>query len=314
MLLLSRTMAARIDLARAISALVIVCLPAACGGKTQKEGVIKSETGEDSGVRTTDSGLGTRAMDGGSGCADLEVNPSDLSCGTDHDCALVRTGQVCNGECDLFCGDTPVNTVAAMRFESDTGSLTLGPCPCNLAGEVRCLGGQCTLCALGPNQPAGCSDAGLPTPTDASGESGDASDGEADAGDAADDGEANASNAVVADKEAGEPGPCVDAGPRATCQDADISASNYDQTCLADSDCVIVGEGPECSPCALAYGPFAAINRAAVQEFEADVNRILGGIFPVSCAPACTPSPAVCCRGGSCHADSTCVGDASPSR
>ena len=117
-----------------------------------------------------------------------------------------------------------------------------------------------------------------------------------------------------ANVQGGWPAPCVDAGPRATCQDADISASNYDQTCLADSDCVIVGEGPECSPCALAYGPFAAINRAAVQEFEADVNRILGGIFPVSCAPACTPSPAVCCRGGSCHADSTCVGDASPSR
>jgi len=207
-LFVSRTMAARMEIARVISALVIVGLTAACGGKTGEGGATKSETSADSGVRTTDSGLGTRTVDSASACAELDVAPSDLSCGTDQDCALVRIGEVCSGQCDLGCGGTPVNVAAATRFRSDTASLTLEACPCNFPGEARCLGGQCTLCALGPNQLAACGDAGLAAPTDASGEPaaaeagasdapGDAGD-EAKAGDApgdARDGEADASDA-----------------------------------------------------------------------------------------------------------------------
>jgi hypothetical protein len=83
---------------------------------------------------------------------------SDLSCGSDSDCELVRTGEVCNGQCS--CGSTPINAAAAARFQADTASLTLEACPCADPGEARCLGGQCTLCGLGPNQSAGCGELG----------------------------------------------------------------------------------------------------------------------------------------------------------
>ncbi len=119
----------------------------ACGGETRGG---NAERGNDSGTGTTDSGAA---------CVDLEIVPSDVSCGSDQDCELVRTGEVCNGQCS--CGDTPVNAAAGARFQSETASLTLEACPCADPGEARCLGGQCTLCGFGPDQLAGCGDAGI---------------------------------------------------------------------------------------------------------------------------------------------------------
>jgi hypothetical protein len=103
---------------------------------------------------------------------------------------------------------------------------------------------------------------------------------------------------------------CRDAGPAVSCADADIQASNYDQTCQTDSDCILVGEGQSCSPCSLAYGPYGAIRRGALPQYEADVAKTPAGNAPVSCAPACAPSPSACCRGGHCFADGQCSGDA----
>jgi hypothetical protein len=39
----------------------------------------------------------------------------------------------------------------------------LEACPCADPGAARCLGGQCTLCGFGPDQPAGCGDSGTNT-------------------------------------------------------------------------------------------------------------------------------------------------------
>lgn len=104
---------------------------------------------------------------------------------------------------------------------------------------------------------------------------------------------------------------CIDAGPVGSCQDADIKASSYDQTCQTDSDCVPVGEGQSCYPCSLAYGPYGAISRGVLTQFEADVAKTPGGAgTPVSCGTACTPSPIACCRAGQCRADALCSGDA----
>jgi hypothetical protein len=121
-------------------------------------------------------------------------------------------------------------------------------------------------------------------------------------------GDAAASDGEAAD--GGIPAFCVDAGPVGSCTDADIKASNYEQTCQTGSDCILVGEGQSCSPCSLAYGPYGAISRGALPQYEADVAKTPAGNVPVSCLPACTPSPITCCRGGQCHADSLCSGDA----
>jgi hypothetical protein len=122
-----------------------------------------AEAGErDSGVKAADSGADTGTTDGGSKCVDFEPTPSDLACGSDQDCALVRSGEVCKGQCS--CGDTPVNAGAAARFASDVAPLDLASCPCAFPGEARCLAGQCALCGPGSNQPAGCADAAAPPP------------------------------------------------------------------------------------------------------------------------------------------------------
>jgi hypothetical protein len=122
-----------------------------------------AEAGErDSGVKAADSGADTGTTDSGSKCVDFEPTPSDLACGSDQDCALVRSGEVCKGQCS--CGDTPVNAGAAARFASDTAPLDLASCPCAFPGEARCLAGQCALCGPGSNQPAGCADAAAPPP------------------------------------------------------------------------------------------------------------------------------------------------------
>jgi hypothetical protein len=137
-------------------------------------GIGVAEAGErDSGVQTADSGADTGTIDSGSGadtgttdsgskCVDFEPTPSDLSCESDQDCALVRKGEVCKGQCS--CGATPVNAGAAARFASDTAALDLASCPCAFEGEARCLAGQCALCGVGGNQPAGCADAAGPPP------------------------------------------------------------------------------------------------------------------------------------------------------
>lgn len=106
--------------------------------------------------------------------------------------------------------------------------------------------------------------------------------------------------------------PCSDAGPAADCTDADIQASNYDQTCQTSSDCVLVGEGESCYPCSLAYGPFGAISRSAVSQYEADVAKTPGGssMEGRSCGPGCGPTVIACCRVGRCYADSVCSEDA----
>jgi hypothetical protein len=60
-----------------------------------------------------------------------------------------------------------------------------------------------------------------------------------------------------------------------SCDDADaqvIQASNYDQSCATDSDCVAVGEGNFCYPGA-GRCPSAAIRASASGQYQADVAK-----------------------------------------
>jgi hypothetical protein len=93
--------------------------------------------------------------------------------------------------------------------------------------------------------------------------------------------------------------------PLIACTDADvqlIQASNYDQTCTTDSDCVAVAEGNFCFP---PNCPSAAINVSATAQYNADVAMtnaaICGG------ASSCPTFSGPCCRGGSCSLGAACV-------
>lgn len=93
-----------------------------------------------------------------------------------------------------------------------------------------------------------------------------------------------------------------DAGP---C-DASIHASNYDQTCGDDSDCILVGVGDFCTPCGPAC-TLNAINRASLSQYETDVDNTPAGTLPVSCAPCCGPVLVACCDNGHCTAAAHCA-------
>jgi hypothetical protein len=124
-----------------IAGLLVV---AACGGSTTTgPGIIGPEDG---------GGADQVA------CVDVQIGAADVTCRGDGDCALARTGHVCDGECS--CGGTPVNSSAAARAQAQTAGLRLEACPCAFPGNPRCLGGSCALCGFGPNQPAGCPDGG----------------------------------------------------------------------------------------------------------------------------------------------------------
>lgn len=103
---------------------------------------------------------------------------------------------------------------------------------------------------------------------------------------------------------------CVDAAPTQSCVAADIHASNYDQTCRSDNDCVLVVEGYACAACSVC-APSSAINLSAVSKYEADVAKIVApAMGGGGCAPCCGPILLACCQGGRCHADSSCSSDA----
>jgi hypothetical protein len=85
-----------------------------------------------------------------------------------------------------------------------------------------------------------------------------------------------------------------------------IQASDYDQSCIVDSDCVEVYVGNACSceiGCRSAMGP---INKAAEPQYTADLAN--GPQVACSCAPPPPVSegaepvePVVCCVGGQCE-------------
>lgn len=99
-----------------------------------------------------------------------------------------------------------------------------------------------------------------------------------------------------------------DAGASSMCTGASakrIQASDYDQMCALDSDCVAVGEGEVCQACALAC-PTAAINKKDKSHYTSDVEHAKWVAPSGSTVCRCPALHAPCCIGGTCHADTQC--------
>jgi hypothetical protein len=99
----------------------------------------------------------------------------------------------------------------------------------------------------------------------------------------------------------------------ATCVAANIVASNYDQSCTVDKDCVAIAEGNVCDPCVFDGMLNAAINASAEAKYNSDIGGTPGaaGIGGAGCT---TGGGAVsgnsnwgpfCCS-GTCHVGSQC--------
>jgi hypothetical protein len=240
---------------RIVVPLFMTGLVVACGGKTIVGSV---GSGEDSGtVGATDSGIGTRATEGGAGCLDLEVLPADLSCASDQDCELVRTGEVCDGQCSCG-GYTPVNAAAGARFESETASVTFSEdcgCPPSTDEAPRCLDGQCTLC-IG-DQPEGCGDSGTTTIEDGG----------------------------IAVVEGGEFDTGISDADGSACVDIDLST--YDQSCNVPTDCILIQTGEVCSgQCSCGGSPVSASEQSRWEEATSGIMFSACNCpaeFPIEC-------------------------------
>jgi hypothetical protein len=88
------------------------------------------------------------------------------------------------------------------------------------------------------------------------------------------------------------------------CTDANvetISASDYDQSCNVDSDCVAVGEGNACFPCTIICKG-APISRGALPAYQSDVSKTIGARETESVSCGCPLESTPCCRSGVCTA------------
>jgi hypothetical protein len=82
-----------------------------------------------------------------------------------------------------------------------------------------------------------------------------------------------------------------------------IAASDYDQSCQTDSDCMPVGVGDFCNPgegnCAN-----AAISKSAYPKYQADVAKTQAAVCVA--ASSCGGSFGPCCRQGTCQMGNDC--------
>jgi hypothetical protein len=96
-------------------------------------------------------------------------------------------------------------------------------------------------------------------------------------------------------------------GTKTTC--SIVLASDYDQSCTVDEDCITVGEVPSCSsiPCCLV----ATINAKAMTPYMTALSRAYASAsrLPFGCACG-NGGVGPCCRGGKCATDPMCVSTA----
>jgi hypothetical protein len=100
---------------------------------------------------------------------------------------------------------------------------------------------------------------------------------------------------------------CANAGTQ------NIMASNYDQSCRTDSDCVAIEEGNFCNPGANDGCTNAAINKSALAQYQADLAKTQAGVcYGLS---GCGAEFGPCCQSGMCSVNFACnnplTGDAS---
>lgn len=105
-------------------------------------------------------------------------------------------------------------------------------------------------------------------------------------------------------------GTCIDgeaAEDAFSCPDGSqelILASDYDQSCQTESDCVLVPEGNFCYP-GTANCPIAAINKGAYPQYQAAIAKTIAAICIANTGCPLVTDP--CCKGGLCRTRADCL-------
>jgi hypothetical protein len=103
-------------------------------------------------------------------------------------------------------------------------------------------------------------------------------------------------------------GPVFDGG---SCKGT-VRASDYDQSCSADTDCVAISANDSCRLCGLGCTN-DAIRVSALARYQSDIAQttaVLSG-RRLACAGDCVVNPPPCCIGGKCQVGLQCLRAAS---
>jgi hypothetical protein len=104
-------------------------------------------------------------------------------------------------------------------------------------------------------------------------------------------------------------GACIfgEAANSSSCGNPDaqfIQASDYDQSCATDSDCVPIAAGDFCHPNPGCSN--AAINKSALARYQADIAKTYGA-GSCTALSSCGFSQGPCCRQGTCLMNLACA-------
>ncbi|MGA2449045.1 MAG: hypothetical protein ABTD50_10245 [Polyangiaceae bacterium] len=258
------------------------------------------------------------APDGYVGACIISASNYDQSCSVDTDCVEVTSGDYCvTTTCD--CGGSVIAAAVQAQFNDDVARTPLGSgaigwaeCGCPYNNPPCCSQGICQLgsapaCAPPDTLPA-CADAGgtcrrgvvycgQAGPPNSCAYADEACCIDTDSG-------SRASDGAAPDSAGG-----LDGGTDADAASCMISASNYDQSCTADTDCEMVWSGDYCSlNCLCGGSASSAINNGASAQFALDVSETplgSGALGTVDCNCPAILGP--CCRSGKCEANSACL-------
>jgi hypothetical protein len=241
------------------ASLLVPFLVAACGGRTLVGGdTTDPDEGGGGGTKGGGGAGGTTTGSGGGTCVTIHLSDYNTACAEDADCISVNVGQICPGAC-LCGGGGAISTSEQARYANALSSIqTDDTCPCPSSGPVTCVGGQCTQCTFGPNDPPGClgddlDGGGFDTGLDI------------DTGFLEDEGVPDTGAPL-----------CVD-----------VDLSTYDTSCTQDSDCVEINAGEICPRTTCLCGG-SAVNVSEQARYEAAIAPI------VAADSAPSPMPFVC--------------------
>jgi hypothetical protein len=240
-----------------IGALLIVVT--ACGGRSHAEKLDTDARGDARDVEngaldsSNDTGAPIDSRPDAGPCKVVQASSYDRSCTLDSDCVPVPGGTAdsCNpNPTCIYCSTATVSLHAEDPYYSDLMAAMAAAADANFGACPPCAAFTQPCCRLGACQvgsacepPSAPPDAGLPPPDAAS---------------------------PPPDAVAPEAGACT------------IHASDYDQSCASDSDCVDVSEGDFCGQVACPC-PNAAVRVSAASTYMTDLSEILP-VSPLVCS------------------------------
>jgi hypothetical protein len=214
----------------------------------------------------------------------IKASDYDQTCDKDSDCTAVGEGDGCT-PCILLCGDATINVADLQKWRDDvqkTPARASGTCHCPLWGSPECVDHKCQLSAIPQGPQNDCEVVG---------------------GKCVADGDGACQQTAAEDCASG------DASKAATCcldplfaacnagKNTPIKASNYEQNCNVDADCIAIGEGDGCN-CEVNCQN-AAINGGDVEAWRLDLAKTPAHFLTCHCPAATAP----CCVDHVCSDD-----------